>query len=66
MFSSFLFLKIFSLLFSFKIPYYSPITPQLSFSYFFFQLGKIFFYFSFFLFLLSFLFFFLFFSPISF
>ena len=29
------FFKIFSLLFSFKIPYYSPITPQLSFSYIF-------------------------------
>ena len=30
-----LFLKIFTLLFSFKTPYYSPITPQLSFSYIF-------------------------------
>ena len=29
------FFKFFSLLFSFKIPYYSPITPQLSFSYIF-------------------------------
>ena len=42
-FFSFLFLKFFSLLFSFKIPNYSPITLQLSFSYIFmifFQLGE--------------------------
>ena len=54
----FSFFKIFSLLFSFKFPYYSPITPQLSFSYIFkifFNWGKKFvFLFFVFLFLLSF------------
>ena len=30
-----LFFSIFSLLLSFKLPHYSPITPQLSFSYIF-------------------------------
>ena len=50
----FSFFKKFFLLFSFKLPYYSPITPQISFSYIFiiFLLGKNFFFFlSFFLFL---------------
>ena len=50
----FSFFSIFSILFSLQLTYYSPITPQLSFSYIFmifFQLGKKFvFLFSFFLF----------------
>ena len=50
------FLKIFSFLFSFKIPYYSPITLQLSLSYIFMIFlirGKIFFLFFLFLVFLS-------------
>ena len=53
------FFLIFSFLFSFKIPYYSSITPQLSFSYIFmifFNQGKKFFSFSFSSFFFSFLF----------
>ena len=79
-FLSFLF-SIFSLLCSFKLPHYSPITPQLSFSYIFiifFQLGKknLFFFYLFFfcfvlfcfsvLFLFSFFLVFFFFSLFSF
>ena len=63
--------QFFSLLFSFKLPYYSPITPQLSFSYIliiFFQLGKkiVSLFFSFFLFFFYFFFFFFLFSFLSF
>ena len=59
-FSSFFYFlfSIFCLLLSFKLPHYSPITPQLSFSYIFmifFQLGKKFFSFFFFSSFLSFL-----------
>ena len=64
----FFFFKIFSLLFSFKIPYYSPITPQLSFSYIFmifFNQGKNF-CFSFFFFLVFFFLFILFIFFLSF
>ena len=58
----FFFFSIFSLLFSFKLPYYSPITPQHSFSYIFmifFNQGKICFSFSFFWFFFFFFLFFL-------
>ena len=52
---SLIFIFLFSLLFSFKIPYYSPITPHLSFSYIFmicFNWGKFFSFFSSFFFFL--------------